>query len=58
MAVKSKYELAVAAFVAAKARLYKPGTSWGEYAAAIEESDAAWRTLAVVAARPNQKEQT
>ena len=25
MAVKSKYELAVAAFVAAKARLYKPG---------------------------------
>ncbi len=45
MAVKSKYELAVAAFVAAKARLYKPGTSWGEYAARITDADAAWKKM-------------
>lgn len=50
MAVKSKYEVALAAFVAAKSQLYKPGTSWGEYSTAVYAADAAWSALAVAAA--------
>ena len=45
MAVKSKYELALEAFVAAKARLYNLASRRLSTPMRIEESDAAWRLL-------------
>jgi hypothetical protein len=45
MAAKSKYKLALEAFIAAKAKLYNPASTAVEYANAVEESDAAWRLL-------------
>ena len=51
MAAKSKYADALDAFIAAKAQLYNPKSTWPEYAAATEASDAAWRALAVAAKR-------
>jgi len=50
------YEKAVAVFNAALAKLHTPGTSWPQYAAAIEECDAAWRVLAAVAANAVEAE--
>jgi hypothetical protein len=59
MAATNKYDSALAAFIAAKAQLYKPATTWPEYREAVSECDEAWQNLVVAAnrefARPNQE---
>lgn len=41
----NKYAEALAAFIAAKAKLYNRASAWPEYSKRIAESDAAWLTL-------------
>jgi hypothetical protein len=53
--VASKYDDARRAFDAAMVKLHIPGTTWPQYAAAVEESDSAWRAL-VNAANPLREE--
>jgi hypothetical protein len=46
-----EYQKAVIAFKTAKARLYKPASTYAEYVAVVKESDAAYSALVAAASR-------
>jgi hypothetical protein len=52
---EDRLKKAVAAFEAAKSKLYNKKLGWGEYFAAVSESDDAYRMLQQAASEPEQE---